>query len=118
MVLHECGGPEVLHLEGRPLPEPGEHDLPVEVRAASVNPVDAKVRYRNITVHYQFMGARVAYNIDPSRQGRILSGIAALVDRGLLTPHVSARFSLEQVAEAHRYIETGRTIGKIVVLVR
>ncbi|MDB4988205.1 MAG: zinc-binding dehydrogenase [Myxococcaceae bacterium] len=74
--------------------------------------------YRSITVHYEFMGARVAYDIDPSRQGRILSGIAALVDRSLLAPHVSNRFPLEQVAEAHRCIETGRTIGKNVVLVR
>jgi NADPH2:quinone reductase len=73
--------------------------------------------YRSITVHYEFMGARVANDLQPERQGAILRSIARLVDGGLLRPHVSARFPLESVADAHRQIETGRTIGKVAVLV-
>lgn len=73
--------------------------------------------YRSITVHYEFMGARVANGLDPAHQGAILTSLARLVDRGLVRPHVSARFPLEQVADAHRLIETGRTIGKIAILV-
>jgi len=72
---------------------------------------------RSITLHYEFMGARVANDLQPERQGAILSGIAQLVDRGLLRPHVSARFPLERLAEAHRQVETGRTIGKVAVTV-
>src|SRR6185312_16504511 len=56
--------------------------------------------YRSITVHYEFMGARVANDLEPGRQGAILSSIANLVDRGLLRPHVSAVFPLAQVADA------------------
>lgn len=48
----------------------------------------------------------------------ILAGIARLVDAGLLTPKVSHRLALEQVAEGHRQVETGRTIGKVVISVR
>jgi NADPH2:quinone reductase len=73
--------------------------------------------YRNITVHYEFMGAQVANDLNPRRQGEILTSIARLVDRGLLRPHVSATFPLERVAEAHRQIEPGRTIGKLAVAV-
>ncbi|HVZ74011.1 MAG TPA: zinc-binding dehydrogenase [Polyangia bacterium] len=73
--------------------------------------------YRSITIHYEFMGTRVANDLDPARQGAILTSIARLVDRGLLRVHVSGRFQLEQLAEAHRKIETGRTIGKVAVLV-
>jgi NADPH:quinone reductase-like Zn-dependent oxidoreductase len=40
----EFGGPEVLRWEEAPDPEPGESELLIEVRAASVNPFDAKVR--------------------------------------------------------------------------
>lgn len=41
----ELGGPEVLHLvTDAPRPEPGPGEVLVEVRAAGVNPVDAKVR--------------------------------------------------------------------------
>ncbi|HET9959332.1 MAG TPA: zinc-binding dehydrogenase [Polyangiaceae bacterium] len=74
--------------------------------------------YRSITVHYEFMGARVAYGEHPERQGAILAGIASLVDRGLLRPHVSDRFALESVADGHRQIETGHTLGKVAIAVR
>ncbi|HXU60455.1 MAG TPA: zinc-binding dehydrogenase [Polyangia bacterium] len=73
--------------------------------------------YRSITVHYEFMGARVANDLEPGRQGAILSSIANLVDRGLLRPHVSAVFPLAQVADAHRQIETSHTVGKVAVTV-
>ena len=77
----------------------------------------ATLLYRSITVHYEFMGARVANELDPGHQGDILTSLARLVDRGLLRVHVGARFPLAQVADAHRRIETGRTIGKLAVVV-
>jgi NADPH2:quinone reductase len=71
--------------------------------------------FRSITVHYEFMGARVAYGIDPAHQGGILAGLARLVDRGLLRVQLATRLPLAQVADGHRQIETGRTIGKIAI---
>jgi NADPH:quinone reductase-like Zn-dependent oxidoreductase len=47
-----------------------------------------------------------------------LARIAGLVDEGILRPIVSHRFSLSDVADAHRQSETGRTRGKIVLDVR
>ena len=41
-----AGGPEVLELESIDRPTPGHHGVLVEVEAAAVNPVDAKVRMR------------------------------------------------------------------------
>jgi NADPH2:quinone reductase len=73
--------------------------------------------YRRITVHYEFMGVPVAYDLDPGHQGAILTSIARLVDRGLLRPHVSATYPLDRLADAHRQIETGQTIGKLSVVV-
>ena len=74
--------------------------------------------YRNITVHYEFMGIPTAYEIEPERPGQILAGIARLVEAGLLVPRVSHRFPLERVAEGHAQVETGRTIGKVAILVK
>ncbi len=74
--------------------------------------------FRSITVHYEFMGARVANDLDPGRQGAILSSLANLADRGLVRPHVSAVFALDRLADAHRQIDTAHTIGKIAVAVR
>ena len=44
VVLREFGGPEVLRLEQADRPEPSPTEVLVRVRAAGVNPVDAKTR--------------------------------------------------------------------------
>jgi NADPH:quinone reductase-like Zn-dependent oxidoreductase len=42
--VHNYGGPEVLQFEDAPRPTPGSDELLVRVHAASVNPIDWKVR--------------------------------------------------------------------------
>jgi NADPH:quinone reductase-like Zn-dependent oxidoreductase len=42
--IHNYGGPEVLKYEDAPRPEPGEGEVLIRVYAASVNPIDWKVR--------------------------------------------------------------------------
>src|SRR5690348_11678743 len=44
VVIHESGGPEVLHYEEADRPEPGDGEVLIRVRAASVNPTDWKRR--------------------------------------------------------------------------
>jgi NADPH:quinone reductase-like Zn-dependent oxidoreductase len=44
VVVHETGGPEVLSLEEVERPEPGEGEVLIRVRVASVNPIDWKYR--------------------------------------------------------------------------
>ena len=55
---------------------------------------------------------------DLAEQGRILARVAELVDAGRYRSPVTtviSDFSAEGIREGHRLIETGRTIGKIVV---
>jgi NADPH:quinone reductase-like Zn-dependent oxidoreductase len=49
----------------------------------------------------------------PSREQ--LEFLSSLVESGQLKPHISQTFPLERVADAHRTLETGRTVGKIVL---
>lgn len=41
--------------------------------------------------------------------------IASLLESGVLKPHISHVFSFDEMAKAHLQIETGRTVGKVVV---
>ncbi len=42
--IHRFGGPEVLSIEDVPMPEPQPNEVVIQVHAASVNPVDYKIR--------------------------------------------------------------------------
>ena len=42
--MHDFGGPEALRMDDIPVPEPGPQEWLVQVRAASVNPIDYKIR--------------------------------------------------------------------------
>src|ERR1700722_9364449 len=44
MQIQSFGGPEVLRFQKIPVPQPGAREILVKVRAASVNPVDYKIR--------------------------------------------------------------------------
>jgi NADPH2:quinone reductase len=90
----------------------------VTILGASIGDRGQHLLYRNITLHYEFVGIPTAYEIEPERPGQILAGVARLVDAGLLRPHVTRRFALERVAEGHRQVETGRTVGKVSIIVK
>ncbi|GAO03689.1 zinc-dependent alcohol dehydrogenase family protein [Anaeromyxobacter sp. PSR-1] len=60
---------------------------------------------RNLTLHGVFL----------AREGARLRELARLVDQGKLEPLVDAVLPLEQVAEAHRRLDSGHGRGKIVL---
>ena len=90
----------------------------VTITASDPGSAAASLLYKSATLHYEFMGARVAYDREPDKQGAILSGIAQLVDSGALLVHVSGEYTLETLISAHHAIEAGRTIGKLAVRVK
>ncbi|HEX9811467.1 MAG TPA: NADP-dependent oxidoreductase [Burkholderiales bacterium] len=69
--IRRYGGPEVLDLGEQPVPSPGPDDLQVEVRAASVNPIDFKTRAgeTKVVLSYKF----------PLILGNDLSGVVKAV---------------------------------------
>lgn len=51
-----------------------------------------------------------------SRYGREdLTALAALLEQGEVLPHISATYSFAQLPEAQLQLDTGRTVGKVVV---
>lgn len=67
---HEAGDPSVLAVEDAPRPDPGRNDVLVEVRAASINPVDAKLRAAGVPE-------------TPKTTGSDLAGVVTAVGAGV-----------------------------------
>ncbi|WP_336513841.1 NADP-dependent oxidoreductase [Pollutibacter soli] len=55
------------------------------------------------------------YKMLVSSNGQNQAKIGSLLEAGYIRPHISNRYSLEQMAEAHLQIETGRTVGKLAI---
>jgi NADPH:quinone reductase-like Zn-dependent oxidoreductase len=58
-----------------------------------------------------------AGRVSVSPDGAGLREIAGWIDAGMLVPTVSETYALDDIAEAHRSLDTGHTQGKIVVTV-
>lgn len=50
--------------------------------------------------------------------GRNLASLAALVEKGAITPVVDRVYPLSAIDEAHRCVETGRARGRVVIEVK
>jgi NADPH:quinone reductase-like Zn-dependent oxidoreductase len=70
--IHEFGGPETLRVEELPLPAPAAGEVRIRVMAASVNPVDYKMR----------KGGYLAPEALPLTLGRDVAGVVDAVGEG------------------------------------
>jgi synaptic vesicle membrane protein VAT-1 len=62
------------------------------------------------------MGTHVGYLLnDPPRLARVWAALMAFVTAYGIRPLVGATFTFEEMAEAHRFMESRRSVGKIVV---
>lgn len=50
-----------------------------------------------------------------SSNGNDMRSLAALLENGTIQPHVSQVFAFDDIASAHRQVESGKTAGKVVV---
>jgi len=78
----------------------------------------AEARTRNLLIGFELMLTPMLRDLHEARDKHvaILNQCAEYADKGLLKVHVSKQLSLEAAAEAHHFIETGHTSGKIVLL--
>ena len=74
-------------------------------------------RLRNLSIGYVQMAAPLYFDLKPARvvQTSILEQGSKLFEQGVLKVHVSHALPLTEAAEAHRLIEAGHTLGKIVL---
>ncbi|MES1955990.1 zinc-binding alcohol dehydrogenase family protein [Salinisphaera hydrothermalis] len=70
------------------------------------------------TFSWEFMFARALHGYHPERQGEILAKLATLLDDGRIQStlgDVIGPLNVDNLTEAHRRLEAGHTIGKLVL---
>ncbi len=113
MVFDPVGGPSVARL----MPAMADYGILFEYGALSTEPTVVPLfdlLGKGLTVRGYVMFEIIR---DPARFERakkfVLDGLAA----GKLKPVIAKTFSLSEIVEAHRYLESNQQIGKIVVRV-
>ena len=72
-----------------------------------------------LSFHWELMLSKGAYGYDLQSQGDILKRVAKAYDDGLLTTLVSEQhtLSVKSLIAAHEKLESGKSIGKISLVV-
>ncbi len=84
-----------------------------ELSALNVTPLRAK----RAALSFTFVFTRALFETAPEKQGQALCRAAAWFESGLIVPALTSVLPLAEAAEAHRRIETGHTLGKLVLRV-
>ncbi len=74
-------------------------------------------RIASLWLRARFSGGKMSV-VTRSPSGAELQKIAALIEEGAIKPAIDKVFPLEKIVEAHRYMETGRARGKVVIDLR
>jgi NADPH:quinone reductase len=79
----------------------------------------AKLKPKSIALHWEFMFTRSRYQTpDMGEQGRLLTELGALMDAGKIQTTMRTHLgpiTAENMRQAHALVESGRTVGKIVL---
>lgn len=76
----------------------------------------APMQTKSLSLHVIFMMLPLLHGIGGDAHGQIMAAAARLADAGVLKPLVDPQvFPLERLADAHRHLESGKSVGKVVV---
>lgn len=71
---------------------------------------------KGLSIHVVFMLVPMLYDLGRAHHGEVLQEVAAAIEAGRLRPLLDdSRFTLAEVGEAHRRLESGRAVGKVVI---
>lgn len=108
IAYHRYGSPDVLRCEEIERPVPGDGEVLIAVRAASVNPLDW---------HFLRLGSQSLVPFLARRSQEDLIILRDLMAAGKVTPVIDRSYNLDEVPEAIRYLEGGHARGKVVITV-
>lgn len=72
--------------------------------------------FKGLSLHVVFMLIPMLHNFRRAKHAEILQKLAEVVDSGGVKPVLDdTRYSLKQVGQAHAHLESGRSVGKLVL---
>ena len=73
--------------------------------------------FKGCSLHTVFVYVPLLYGIGRAAHGQILAELAKLVDEGKVRPLIDEHtFTLREVVAAHQFLESGRALGKVVLV--
>lgn len=74
--------------------------------------------FKGLSLHVVFMLIPMLHNYKRGEHGQILKELAAIVDSGALKPILDeTNFDMTEIGQAHKRLESGQAMGKVVVTV-
>ena len=70
-----------------------------------------------IALHFEYMFCRSTTNTEPEKQGMILESLREIIDKGQIQSTLNRVVSWKQVVSVHKELESGKTIGKTVLII-
>jgi NADPH2:quinone reductase len=71
---------------------------------------------KGLSLHVVFMLIPMLHDMARETHGKLLSEAAAIAEAGKFSPLLDQRrFSLSEVGDAHRHLESGKAVGKVVI---
>ena len=110
--VREFGGPEVLRSEDVPELRPGPGEIVVRVKAAGVNPVDA----RDAVGRDAAILGRTLFNVSERGAASIHAALVGGLENGTLRPVVGQELPLAEAPRAHQAVMQPGAYGKIVLV--
>jgi len=121
IVFEKTGGPEVLALAEVPTPDVRPGMVLIRTHAIGVNFADTRFRQGTYVVKPKlpdtpgFMLPTVSRGF-PDKTRESAERCFALMRDGRLKLHIGKTFPLAQAAEAHRYLESRASTGKLILM--
>jgi NADPH2:quinone reductase len=116
-VISEFGGPEKLVIEELPKPEPAAGEVLIRVRAFGLNHAELHMRRGEWPEATPVSGIECAGTVEEDPSGRLPHGATVVALMGGMGRTRNGSYAEFVTPDAHRLMESGDALGKLVVSV-
>ena len=119
ILVTQRGGPDVLQMVEEVLPEPASGEVRVKVTVAGVSGYDIMLRSHSFPGFTKTItGGKKVIGGVASERSEDLIFLKDLIEASVITTVIDRTYPLEQIADAHAYVDKGHKMGNLVITLR